>query len=115
VPRRAGVKEARIRQIAIALLVRNWKFESTPLQQRVRKLSVPERRNYVPSKHLDVSASPTAAWTSPRTRGVPRDEVVAEQKIVYLRNVGQGSSSLEGEACSTLTMSSQRRLGTAPR
>ena len=32
---RAGVKEARICQIAIALLVRNRKFESTPLQQRV--------------------------------------------------------------------------------
>jgi hypothetical protein len=50
-----------------------------------------------------------------RTRGVLRDEVVAERKIVYLRNVGQGSSSLEGEACSTLAMSSQRRSGTAPR
>ena len=37
----------------------------------------------------------------PRTRGVLRDEVVAEGKIVYLRNVGQGSSGLEGEACST--------------
>jgi hypothetical protein len=33
---------------------------------------------------------------------VLRDEVVAERKIVYLRNVGQGSSGLEGEACSTL-------------
>ena len=31
-----------------------------------------------------------------------RDEVVAERKIVYLRNVGQGSSGLEGEACRTL-------------
>ena len=51
----------------------------------------------------------------PRTRGVLRDEVVAERKIVYLRNVGQGSSGLEGEACSTLAMSSQRRSGTAPR
>jgi hypothetical protein len=50
-----------------------------------------------------------------RTRGVLRDEVVAERKIVYLRNVGQGSSGLEGEACSTPAMSSQRRSGTAPR
>ena len=31
-----------------------------------------------------------------------RDEVVAERKIVYLRNVGQGSSGLEGETCRTL-------------
>jgi hypothetical protein len=46
---------------------------------------------------------------------VLRDEVVAERKIVYLRNVGQGSSGLEGEACSILAMSSQRRSGTAPR
>jgi hypothetical protein len=30
-----------------------------------------------------------------RTRRVLRDEVVAERKIVYLRNVGQGSSGLE--------------------
>ena len=50
-----------------------------------------------------------------RTRGVLRAEVVAERKIVYLRNVGQGSSGLEGEACRTLAMSSQRRSGTAPR
>jgi hypothetical protein len=47
--------------------------------------------------------------------GVLRDEVVAERKIVYLQNVGQGSSGLGGEACSTLAMSSQRRSGTAPR
>ena len=51
---------------------------------------------------------------SDRARGVLRDEVVAERKIVYLWNVGQGSSRLEGEACSTLAMSSQRRSGTAP-
>src|SRR6516162_5663954 len=51
---------------------------------------------------------------SDRARGVLRDEVVAERKIVYLWNVGQGSSRLEGEACSTLAMSSQRRAGTAP-
>ena len=38
----------------------------------------------------------------PGRGGVLRDEVVAERKIVYLRNVGQGSSGLEGEACSTL-------------
>jgi hypothetical protein len=39
----------------------------------------------------------------------PRDAVklVAERKIVYLRNVGQGSSGLEGEAC-------QRRLNPDP-
>ena len=54
-------------------------------------------------------------WRRSRTRGVLRDEVVAERKIAYLRNVGQGSSGLEGEACSTLAMSSQRRSGTAPR
>jgi hypothetical protein len=51
----------------------------------------------------------------PRTRGVLRDEVVAERKIVYLRNVGQGSPGLEGKACSIRAMSSQRRSGTAPR
>jgi hypothetical protein len=48
-------------------------------------------------------------------RSVLREEVVVERKIVYQRNVGQGSSGLEGEACSTLAMSSQRRSGTAPR
>jgi len=32
----------------------------------------------------------------PRTRDVLRDEVVAERKIVYLRNVGQGSSGAGG-------------------
>jgi hypothetical protein len=31
----------------------------------------------------------------PPTRGVLRDKVVAERKIVYLQNVGQGSSGLE--------------------
>jgi hypothetical protein len=51
----------------------------------------------------------------PRMRSVLREEVVVERKIVYQRNVGQGSSGLEGEACSTLAMSSQRRSGTAPR
>jgi hypothetical protein len=54
-------------------------------------------------------AAMAKALAPPRTRGVLRDEVVAEQKIVYLRNVRQGSSGLEGEACSTLPMSSQRR------
>lgn len=44
----------------------------------------------------------------PRTRGVLRDEVVVERKIVYLRNVGQGSSGLEGEACSTLVICLRR-------
>jgi hypothetical protein len=53
---------------------------------------------------------------APRTRGVLRDEVAAERKSVYLRNVGQGSSGPgEGEACSTLAMSSQRGSGSAPR
>jgi hypothetical protein len=48
----------------------------------------------------------------PRTRGVL---LVAERKIVYLRNVRRGSSGLEDEACRTLAMPSQRRSGTAPR
>jgi hypothetical protein len=50
-----------------------------------------------------------------RTRGVLRDRVVAERKIVYLWKVGQGSPGLERVACRTLAMSSQRRSGTAPR
>ena len=54
------------------------------------------------------SARQAELLAPPRTRGVLRDEVVAEQKLVYLRNVGQGSSGLEGEACSILAMSSQR-------
>jgi hypothetical protein len=45
-------------------------------------------------------------FAPPRTRGVLREEMVVERKIVYLRNVRQGSSGLEGEACSTLAMSS---------
>jgi hypothetical protein len=61
------------------------------------------------------SARQAELLAPPRARGVLRDEVVAEQKIVYLRNVGQGSSGLEGEACSTRAMSSPRRSGTAPR
>jgi hypothetical protein len=39
-----------------------------------------------------------------------RDEMAAERTIVYLRIVRP-----EGEACSPLAMSSQRRSGTAPR
>jgi|SRR6516162_4280447 len=61
-----------------------------------------------PARHLN-------SWRHPGRGACCRDEVVAEGKIVYLRNVGQGSSGLEGEACSTLAMSSQRRSGTAPR
>ena len=58
----------------------------------------------------------------PKSRIAPADSGAEMPKasvfipsLVYLRNVGQGSSSLEGEACSTLAMSSQRRSGTAPR
>ena len=53
----------------------------------------------------------------PPTPGMLRDEVVAElkRKMVYLSNIGQRSSGLEGEACSPQAMSSQRRSGTAPR
>ena len=45
-----------------------------------------------------------------------RHDMVAELKIVYLRNVEQGSSDLEFEACGTLdAMSSPRHSGMAPR
>jgi hypothetical protein len=62
---------ARIRQIAIALLARNWKFESTPLQQRVCELSVPEWRTRRSSAHLPWQRR-RASWrdrVSPRKPG----------------------------------------------
>jgi hypothetical protein len=34
----------------VVYLARNWKFESTPLQQRVCELSVPERRDHFPAR-----------------------------------------------------------------
>jgi hypothetical protein len=34
----------------VVYLARNWKFESTSLQQRVCELSVPERRDHFPAR-----------------------------------------------------------------
>ena len=94
---------------------------SNRARQKARQPASPRPRtrssNPVPSSgesgELRMARPSSELLAPPRTRGVLRDEVVAERKIVYLRNVGQGSSGLEGEACSTLAMSSQRRRNTS--